>query len=246
MDEEPILEHGRPLPRGFVLVKKGNVYITRQARKLTLSDGYQLFRVHDSKDRLIGLACPSHIYDAVLLLEAATREDRAASVLRKDALDNTRARDALTRLFPSISVAEIDPIVKRAFEKGSGCIGRAGQIGLEERVGLAVWSHVRHKYTEYDTLLRKGMDREAARLKVRGDIQRIYKKWGGDEKLLKARKGPGAKSRGRGGKAGSKRVKRVGKAQIKKATNPAMTAKVKTSGKRNAKGSGRTSSRRKR
>lgn len=48
-------------------------------------------------------------------------------------------------------------------------------------VELAVISHVRHKYTDYDKLLRQGFDRFAARKEVSNEIRKVLLEWKGED-----------------------------------------------------------------
>jgi hypothetical protein len=44
-------------------------------------------------------------------------------------------------------------------------------------VRLAVVAHIRHSETEYDELLAQGWDREDARRRVQGEIDRVLIRW---------------------------------------------------------------------
>ena len=46
-----------------------------------------------------------------------------------------------------------------------------------ETIDLAVIAHVRHAYTDYDTLLVGGWDRHEARAEVRGKVDEKLGKW---------------------------------------------------------------------
>lgn len=63
-------------------------------------------------------------------------------------------------------------------------MGRTGKIGEERKVRLAVEAHVRHKLTEYDELLSKGVRRDVARERVWGTVKRIRDEWMGGVKKM--------------------------------------------------------------
>lgn len=151
--------------------------------------------MHDQnvKGQNMGLRCPSDIFESVLQLEAATRADREENVIKKDLRDSATARAAVLRLFPRIPESGIDKVVDRAFEKASGRVGRTTLIGLDERVAIAVWAHIRHGHTAYDNMLdRKSkeeshvIDKEEVRRQIRPLIKRTFFSWGGTEQLMRS------------------------------------------------------------
>ncbi|KAM0723034.1 hypothetical protein Q7P37_001233 [Cladosporium fusiforme] len=66
----------------------------------------------------------------------------------------TQVRAAIKELFPKIPQEDLDNIVSYAWAKGSKRVGEATNITLARRVQLAVIARIRHKYTDYDALLR--------------------------------------------------------------------------------------------
>lgn len=82
-------------------------------------------------------------------------------------------------LFPGCPAHELAAIAEHTAARGSGRVGRteAGR-NLEERALTAsVIAAVRHKHTEYDQLLARGMDRSAARQLVGDKIDEILAGW---------------------------------------------------------------------
>jgi hypothetical protein len=65
------------------------------------------------------------------------------------------------------------------------CARHTGRVGsmsfergyLDEAVELAVVSHVRHRFTSYEAWLRRGLDREGARDRVRGEVAAVLRAW---------------------------------------------------------------------
>ena len=70
-------------------------------------------------------------------------------------------------------------ISHHACMKYSERVGRsaAAKRFEEEMVTLAVAAHVRHRETNYDSLLAKGWFRNQARAKVRDQVEAILEKW---------------------------------------------------------------------
>ena len=101
------------------------------------------------------------------------------NTLSQESLDN-KARDALKDLFPKMPEEDQTEIIARAFEQGTNKVGTAEELPLPRRVQLAVVAHIRHNYTNYDTLLRLGT-REEAREQVEKDCLDLLIDWRGDD-----------------------------------------------------------------
>ncbi|GME64414.1 alanine and arginine rich protein [Neofusicoccum parvum] len=192
------------LPPSYIFVKRGDPYITRHCRQLTLSSGSDLFKVvvshphpqhpplpskissvdtrahQDDRNRTLGLRVPAGIHAAVVAADASTKEARLAATAAKDARAAADARSALRRLFPAVPPASVERIVGHAFRKHSGRVGRAGAMGLEERVTLGVRAHVRHVHTAYEGLMRGGVEREEARRRVAEKVEEVVREWQGE------------------------------------------------------------------
>ncbi|KAL9624031.1 MAG: hypothetical protein Q9160_001784 [Pyrenula sp. 1 TL-2023] len=186
----------------------------------------------NGKGQDIGLRCPAEVYGFVLDLEVATRANREEHVIKKDLRDNSKARAAILRLFPQIPRDDIEKVIERAFEKATGRVGRTTLITLDDRVALAVWAHIRHEHTLYDSILGKKRktsvptsDKEKARRQIRPVIERVFLAWGGTEKLMKSSRLIHHKS---------KAVKRRGH-RSSKATTTSFKTKGRPATKRNAK-----------
>ncbi|KAJ9649253.1 pre-rRNA processing protein [Coniosporium tulheliwenetii] len=145
-----------PVQKGYTFVAKGNVYITRHCRTRTKELGKTVFVIADSKGQRLGL-----------------RLDK------KDTKGRNEATAALVRLFPKVPPDAAEATVKHAFEKRSRRVGRKMVVSLDDRVTRAVIAHIRHCYTPYDAMLRKGVPREQARLRVQADVHRLLRAWKG-------------------------------------------------------------------
>jgi hypothetical protein len=81
-------------------------------------------------------------------------------------------RKALRALVPGIPLDEAQAILERA--------GRAAMKTLPPTTALwlALTSHIRHRHTDYDTLLADGYDRDAARFFVAAATDDVLTSWG--------------------------------------------------------------------
>ncbi|KAL8999442.1 MAG: hypothetical protein Q9169_001756 [Polycauliona sp. 2 TL-2023] len=68
---------------------------------------------------------------------------------------DAQAISAIRELFPRIPEKDVQQIVTRAFRKGTAKVGTATDQPFIRRVHLAVGAHIRHMYTDYDSLLKE-------------------------------------------------------------------------------------------
>lgn len=86
----------------------------------------------------------------------------------------------LLDFFPNIPKDAYTEILEHGFQKGSGRVGRSRTIEDESKVQLAVNAHIRHRLTQYDSILaaNKGQDfKLAAREMVHDQVQAIADSW---------------------------------------------------------------------
>ena len=178
-EHEPTVHAGMPMPSGYTFVRKGNVYITRNCRKLTSEAGRTVFLVKDGKGKQQGIRVTQHIYNQVRQQNIATASERAEAVLKKYLTLETKVRDELCKLFRKVPVEEIGSILKHTLKKRSGRVGRNKDMPMADMVNLAVRAHIRHIHTDYDAMLRRGVDREKAREAIREAVERQVKAWCG-------------------------------------------------------------------
>ena len=126
-------------------------------------------------------------------LEQAERECLADAEVRKRARERAAERredideqyisefaERLGDSFPGCPAVERRAIADHACRKYSGRVGRSAAARQFDRdaIELAVRAHVRHRYTRYDELLAKGMDRSEARASVLAAVDEIVERWG--------------------------------------------------------------------
>ncbi|EMD92491.1 hypothetical protein COCC4DRAFT_58047 [Bipolaris maydis ATCC 48331] len=177
MPSEISVSAGTPMPKAYGFLPKGNRYKTLHCRKLTHEAARPLYIVFEKKKQ-IGLRAPLAILDTVHKQAKQTLSTRRAATNRRDATDTARASAEMEKQFPHMPQDEQETVLRHGFKKYSGRVGRTNSIPLSRKVLLAVIAHVRHRHTEYDTLLDQGIDREDARKSTRKGIERLLQKWG--------------------------------------------------------------------
>ena len=108
------------------------------------------------------------------------RNERARE--RRAELDEEFVREFAKRIratFPKCPEGREQIIAEHACLKYSGRVGRSAGAKTyeEEMVRLAVIAHVRHRETNYDSLLAKGWSRGEARSQVRDRVEAVLKDW---------------------------------------------------------------------
>ncbi|KAF6231807.1 hypothetical protein HO173_010109 [Letharia columbiana] len=168
-------------PSGYVFVPKGDVYITRHCRNLTSVSGRWLWIVYDRKtNERLGIHCFQQIVEAVKEDAAGTEEKRQRAVAAKDSRDHEKAHKVLLEFFPNIPEGACTEILGHGFQKGSGRVGRSQILEDQLKVHLAVNAHIRHRLTQYDSILaaNRGQDAKlAAREMVYGEVRAIADSW---------------------------------------------------------------------
>ena len=191
-DCERLASQDSPVPKGYLFVPKGDVYVTRHCRDKTVEAGKILYIVFDRrKQQRTGLRCPLEVYRQVQTANKATASARQAAVEAKDKRDIEAARKTLLRLFPRIPLMNAEQILAHGYSKGSGRVGRVTTLDDDQRCTLAVIAHSRHVLTPYDKLLKDlegTCSREKAREKAREAIKDTH------AEVLRAWRGPIAKS----------------------------------------------------
>lgn len=174
---EPKVPKGS-LPTGYSFVPKGNVYITSNCRKMTQESGRSVYLVIDEKQQQIGIGVPLEVHVCVQFKERSTRAERAANVVKRDEGMAKGFQKEIMNIFPQIPPYALQNVAQVALQKGKGKVGRVGKLDVQRKARLAVWAHVRHRETDYDALLRRGVPREEARQQVEAKIKEVYKAWG--------------------------------------------------------------------
>ncbi|KAI1433535.1 hypothetical protein GGR50DRAFT_695964 [Xylaria sp. CBS 124048] len=178
LKKEPVLHASSPMPRGYKFVPKGNPYVTRHCRQQTLEAHQLVFMIINDKKQPIGIRVPSSIYAKVMRAESATRVERQSNVRRRDDITDKRFGEAILAKYPRVPRETVPAIIRRATAKHKGRVGRTGKLDLAEKVRLAVQAHIRHNETDYDKLLKSGMNRTEARALTFQKVVDKLKEWG--------------------------------------------------------------------
>lgn len=107
---------------------------------------------------------------------------RAVGAARRKEQDRVLIAAMVVRIgsmFPRCPPSEAAAIAAHTAARGSGRVGRtaAGRKLEAQALGAAVTAAVRHKHTDYDTLLAGGLDRALARARVDDRVQEILAAW---------------------------------------------------------------------
>jgi len=110
---------------------------------------------------------------------AAARRKAAVARIAQDEIFATEFAERIRELFPGCPREEAEAIASHTSQRGSGRVGRtgAGRTLTENAVTLAVVASIRHRHTNYDELLARGVDRDSARGSVRDKIDHILATW---------------------------------------------------------------------
>jgi hypothetical protein len=123
------------------------------------------------------------VAEAECLANAERRQRQAErSSVRAAELDQAFVEQfahTIREQFPKCPTAEASRIAEHACLKHSGRVGRtaAAKEFDPEAVRLAVAAAVRHNFTDYDSLLLKGIERYDARSWVRSDVEKKLREW---------------------------------------------------------------------
>jgi hypothetical protein len=116
--------------------------------------------------------------------ERARERVREAVARRKqDGELVARMTKQIMALFPACPPKEAEAIAGHTSARGSGRVGRteAGRKLDEQALTAAVTAAVRHRRTDYDSLLMSGLDRSLARERVAGQVHEILAAWRGQD-----------------------------------------------------------------
>ena len=109
-----------------------------------------------------------------------SEEKRQRAVAAKDSRDHEHAHKLLLGFFPKIPEGDCTQILEHGFQKGSGRVGRSQILEDRIKVELAVNAHIRHRLTQYDSILAASKWQDAklvAREMVHGQVQAIADSW---------------------------------------------------------------------
>jgi hypothetical protein len=90
---------------------------------------------------------------------------------------HTELRKGLRVLAPLIPFSESEPVLERAAK-----LTRV-DLTVNAALWLALVAHIRHRFTDYDSLLNEGYDRDAARHFVVDATEEILVRWGCSKRI---------------------------------------------------------------
>jgi len=107
------------------------------------------------------------------------REYDAERRSEQDKLLAKQMQAKLRELFPGCTEKDAATIAQHTSKRGSGRVGRseAGRNLDEEALRFAAVAYVRHRFTNYDELLMRGVPRGLARSDVRDKIDTVLARW---------------------------------------------------------------------
>jgi hypothetical protein len=171
----------------LVFLPSGDAALTRRAKK---ASGLSAVVVRWSRSR------KRYERQGLLVEEAGLEQAEQHCLADEDARTRRRERDRerraaedvelqasmtiqIRRLFPRCPAGRAEAIARHTSLRGSGRVGRsaAGRALDEHAITLAVVASVRHKDTDYDSLLMSGVPRDIARDQTRPAVERILAAW---------------------------------------------------------------------
>ena len=82
-----------------------------------------------------------------------SEEKRRLTREKADARERKKAWGSFDKLYPKMTEKERESVFSRAFEKGSGRIGRKKGFDMDSKINLATRAHVKYQYTDFKDLL---------------------------------------------------------------------------------------------
>ncbi len=171
----------------LVFLPTGDAALTRRSKKYsTLSAVVLKFSRARRRYERQGLLVEEEALakaEAECLADREVRERRNERERERHAkLDEEYVKQFAQRireLYPNCPEGRERQIARHACLKYSGRVGRSAAAKSldEEMVRLAVAAHVRHRETDYDSLLARGWYRNDARMKVRERVEAVMEVW---------------------------------------------------------------------
>jgi hypothetical protein len=187
------MERGQPLCLACAdldhleFLPAGDAAVTRRARKYSSLSAvvFRFSRARNHYERQGLLVTREAIARAEeeCAADADVRATRRARDAERRQAEDRDLVDAMTQAilqrYPGCPADEAREIAAHTASRGSGRVGRsaAGRALDEQALDLAVRASIRHRHTNYDTLLMQGMERLDARGMIRADIDRLLSEW---------------------------------------------------------------------
>ena len=171
----------------LVFLPSGDAALTRRAKKHSTLSAVVLkwSRARNRYERQ-GLMVEERALEKAeeeCLADSEVRERRRErEAVRREELDKQyveRFAQRVREIFPACPKGRETAIAEHACRKYSGRVGRSASAkSLDEKaVRLAVIAHIRHLETDYDRLLARGYDRQAARAIIERDVSQVLSGW---------------------------------------------------------------------
>ncbi len=171
----------------LVFLPSGDAALTRRARKHSTLSAVVLkwsrARKHYERQGLLVEEAALETAEQECLADGDVRERRRqrAAIKRMD-VDQQYIKEfagQLRNYFPRCPKGRERAIAEHACLKYSGRVGRSKDAKSfdKDAIQMAVIAHIRHRETEYDTLLAQGYERYDARAAVRGEVDSVFVKW---------------------------------------------------------------------
>lgn len=172
----------------LAFLPKGDATLTRRAKKASPLSAVVLRFNHRRKhyDRIGILVTIEAIDEAKLSMikDADERSAMRAKAAERRVVEDFEYVTALTGAildrYPGCDPEEAAGIAEFAGQRGSGRVGRS--VAAKEldpaAIDLAVRAWVRHRHTDYDNLLMRGVERSEARARIESTILQVLSRWG--------------------------------------------------------------------
>jgi hypothetical protein len=174
------LDHLEYLPRGdAALTRRSGKYSALRAVVVRFSRSRGRY---ERQGILVEPAALEKAEDECLADEEVRERRRERDAERRGMQDADlieRMTERILDLYPGCPAKEAAAIAAHTAARGSGRVGRteAGRALEPEPLRLAVIAAVRHRHTDYDELLMKGVDRSNARRRVSPGIEALLDEW---------------------------------------------------------------------
>jgi hypothetical protein len=182
------LDHLEYLPSGdAALTRRTSKYSRLRAVVLRWSRSRKRYERH-------GILAEAEAIDKAEAECVADADQRQRQAIRRAAREAELDRDfvrefgrAILQQFPACPPEEAARIAEHACRKHSGRVGRSAEAKRfdPEAVRLATHAAVRHRFTNYDSLLSEGMERYEARSAVASAVERKLRQWTRAEMITK-------------------------------------------------------------
>jgi len=171
----------------LVFLPSGDAALTRRAKKHSTLSAVVLRwsrarRRFERQGALVEEQALEKAEDECLADSEIRERRKEREAVRREELDRQYVEQFAQRvreLFPACPAEREAAIAEHACRKYSGRVGRSASAkSLDEKaVRLAVIAHIRHLETDYDRLLARGYDRQAARAIIERDVSQVLSGW---------------------------------------------------------------------